>query len=71
LPSFNRRTSYTAPNCGMITGLAIMSLDDYLEGQLSLEEKHPWYREINSFQVIHSEHRLQLIYNNSPTNTHS
>jgi len=48
-----------------------MSLDDYLEGQLSLEEKHPWYREINSFQVIHSEHRLQLIYNNSPTNTHS
>jgi hypothetical protein len=49
LLSFNQRTSYIAPNCGMITGLAIMSLDDYMEGQHSPEERYSWYREINSF----------------------
>jgi hypothetical protein len=49
LLSFNQRTSYTAPNHGIITGLAIMSLDDYLEGQQSREGKNPWCREINSF----------------------
>jgi hypothetical protein len=40
---------YIVPNCGTITELAITSLDDYLEGQQSLEGKNLWYKEKNSF----------------------
>ena len=49
LLSLNQWMSYIAPNYGLNTGLAIVSLDDYLERQHSAERKYSWYREINSF----------------------